>query len=222
MSLFLLEKRTCRKQDVKHTLRKHHRCGFAACSFFPLVNATRVAYDRRNVAYLYAYPGAARRFDAVHQAVEIENFVVNPALRNASAAWRRTERHPRPSSRVSNDERGRKKIITEKGMENGEKIGVAGKDQGPSFRPRSINPTFQSLDRSEDERKREPGAWCAPRTIASTRNCKTVPSFVSKGPRGAYACNAVSPKSHRFLIRPATFSGHTNEINLNISFCANK
>jgi len=41
-------------------------------------------------------------------------------------------------------EKGEKKIITEKGRENGEKIGVVGKDQGPSFRLRSINRTYSS------------------------------------------------------------------------------
>lgn len=88
-----------------------------------------------------------------------------------------------------------------------------GKDQGPSFRLRSINPTFQSLDRSEDERKREPEARGVPLALLRQRVIARPFLRSFRRPRGVYACNAASPGFHQFLVRPIMFPDHTNKIN---------
>jgi len=88
---FFSSRKTCRKQDVKHTLRK--RCRVSAvlqCLFFSfLTNATSCARPQKRARYISIC--VFRQFDAVHQAVEIPNFVVNSALRNASTAWKKNQ-----------------------------------------------------------------------------------------------------------------------------------
>lgn len=102
----------------------------------------------------------SRQFDAVHQAVETENFVVNLALRNA--IWRKTERRRRSSIVARLERRARQN----KENNNGERKGKW-EDRRREEESRSFVPS--PLDRSEDERKREPGTCGAPLALLRQR-----------------------------------------------------
>lgn len=167
-------------------------------SFLPW-RTLRAAYDRRNEH------ACIPAIDAVHQEMETENFVVNPILWNTRNLKKNRATSSRPTC-FERRARQKKEIITEKGRENGEKIGAASRGRIKVLRSILVG----YIQRSEDERKREPGVCGAP--LALLRQRVIVRPFLRSFQRPRGACNGVSPGFHRFLVRPLAFSGLTKLI----------
>lgn len=183
-----------RKMNMPRTRRKTHRVSgsgvapmrFCSAVLFFGLPRRRATAETDTLQYLHArIPGDSARGAAGDRRISLlaPPYVTHP--RNLRREPSDIRARPRRRA-LRTGEEGKKK---KKKRNNGE--GKAARCRGEGSRSFVPSPFDKSswraagtLEHSEDERKREAGgAWCAPRTIASTRNCKTVPPFVPKAPR---------------------------------------